>query len=502
MAKDDRPFKIRPPKDLAEYIRRNCARHSYMFFSDKIGKAMCSRCGTEFDLADLPHMKHEASNRVQIWCPECGTQVTPKDMRYGRKKLTDRGRITWTKAIKGVTFFETDEFIIDYKAPHPTVLIAPVEMIRLSAKSQERWDWDWWDGWYQVKVIDLKAPPQVYAISDWHDHLYDRETGQIDVGTDLRYANRDVERFYDMYFDERWMIARLIRYLSDFLKYPAIEILEKSGFETIVANRANGVKSKYINIRAKDLRKILKVDGADVKALRQIDPSIGFMESLHQIRKKAPWAKVEDIAELGAIMGRFVDARKMAMVETHTDMSKLYRRLLEERRATGDLVTLGDYADYLEAVVRLGRRLDKRTLYPKNFLEAHDQAMQEAEENKSSIDAANFARFQTEITGMTEPYISGDLLIRPAKTPQELRNESQALNHCVRTYVEDVSAGRTSILFIRKTEAPEKPYYTLELNREGRVVQCRGFKNKAYPLEVGKFIHEWEQWRKKGRRTA
>lgn len=501
---DNRPYKINPPKDLGEYIRRNCARRFYMFFSNKVGKAKCSYCGTEFDLEKIPYLKHEkTTGQVQISCPECGMQVTPKDMRYGRKKLRDFGRITWVKAIKGVTFFETDEFIIDYTTPLPAVLILPVEMIRLSAKSQERWDYDpYYKRWYKVKNIDLKAPPQVYAISDWHDHLYARRTGQVEVGTDLKYANRDIDRFYDWYFDERWMISRIIRYLSDFLKYPAIEILEKSGFENIVTNRASGQKSRHINIRAKDLRKILKVNGADVKALRQISPTVSFMETLHNVREWAPWAKVEDITELGGIMNRYVRQDQLDLIRRYADPSKLLRQILDYTRATGDDFTINDYADYLEAAVRLGRRMDKKTIYPKDFIAAHNQAVDEAEANKQHIDAKNFSRYQREITGLTEPYISGPLLIRPAATPQELRDESRALNHCVKTYVKKVAEGRTSILFIRKTEEPDKPYFTMEIDNKGRMVQCRGDHNCGYPEDVGLFINEFMTQYLKARATA
>ena len=505
--KDDRPYKIPWPKGIKEYIIEECAKHYYMFFSRKSGLATCTRCGMEFDLDELPHLKHEPENRrVRIYCPECGAETTPKDLRYGRNKLEDRGRITWTRGYGPVTFVETDVFFIDYDLPHPTLILQPEQQLRLSAKSQERYDWHepWYSAegrWEKIKTIRRKAAPNLYGYSDWHDHLYAPEE-VIDVGTDLQYADLVLDRFEDEWSSGHRAIDRLIRYMSDFLKYPATEVLEKSGFEVIVMNRASGARTRYMNMRAKDLRKILKVNGADVKALREEDPTIGFLERVHQIRRKAPWAKVEDIAELDGILGRYIETRKMSMIERNVDLSKLLRKILDYTRATGDTFTINDYGDYLEAVNRLGMRLDKKTLYPKDFIGEHDRCVQEVEDKKLTIDAANFARFQKEITGMEEPFIMGPLMIRPAAKPQELRNESQALNHCVRTYIDRVARGSTSILFIRKTEEPEKPYFTLELNTSGNVVQCRGDHNCGYPKEVGTFIDEWLQWRKKERATA
>lgn len=507
---DNRPYKIPRPKGLTGFIHTECARHHYMFFSTKLNKAMCSCCGTEYDLERLPRMAHEPQNgKNPIFCPECKTYVTPKDMRYGRKKLKDYGRVTWTRGCGPVTFIETDIYIIDYETPYPRIGICPDQQIRISKKDQKRYDWhggQWGTGWSQVKKIGLKVRPKTtWGYSYCWDHMY-MPDDVVSVGTDLQYADLSGERFFDQFGtgnpDQHDSIDWMIGYMSDFTKYPATEILEKSGFEILVLNRAAGHRCKHLNMRAKDLRKILKLDGADVKALRKEGPTIHFFRDLHDIRKKAPWAKVEDITALSDIMGRFVETRKMEMIEEHVDLSKLLKKILEEVRATGDHFTLGDYADYLEAVIRLGRRLDKKTLYPKNLVEEHDAVIEEAERNKKYIDAANFRKFQKEITGMSEPFILGELMIRPAKSPQELRKESQVLNHCVRTYIDRVARGETSILFIRETEKPDTPFFTLELNKKGNIVQCRGDHNRSCPEEVGHFIEEWKtQWDREMKRA-
>lgn len=504
---DNRPYKIPKPKGLTEYILKHCQRQGYLIFSEKEDKIICTRCGAEFPLQKMPWLRHVPDARPtggyyagcpMEQCPKCRSAALPKNIRYGRKSLKDFGRIVWMRAYGKVTFLEVDRFLIDYTDPHPQVLYDATQQIRLTKETQERWDRDdgWFGtfGWYQVKKIGLKAPPQSFGYSDWHDHLYD-----VAVGTDLKYADAEPSRFDPGRWDESLEISRLIGYMADFLKYPAVEILEKSGFETIVENRADGQRSRYLNMRGKDLRKILRVDGADVKKLRKEEPTIRFMNDLHEIRKMAQWAKVEDVAELTEIANRYIDSRKLRLINENVDMSKLLRRLLEEKRATGDHITLNDYADYLEAVIRLGRRLDKKTLYPGNFLRAHNEAIGEAEEKKTTIDAANFAKYQKEITGMEGPQIKGDLLIRPAKTPQELRNESQALNHCVRTYIDRVARGQTSILFIRKVKEPDRPYFTMEINAKGDMVQCRGRNNCGYPKEVGEFISEFMKEYKKAR---
>lgn len=88
----------------------------------------------------------------------------------------------------------------------------------------------------------------------------------------------------------------------------------------------------------------------------------------------------------------------------------------------------------------------------------------------------------------------GDYLIRPAASPAELRKESKALSHCVRTYIAKVARGETSILFVREVDRPDIPFFTLELSPMGTIVQCRGDHNKPYPEEVKTFLAEWKKW--------
>ena len=87
---------------------------------------------------------------------------------------------------------------------------------------------------------------------------------------------------------------------------------------------------------------------------------------------------------------------------------------------------------------------------------------------------------------------AGDFLIRPARSQRELICEGKTLNHCVGSYAERMATGKTAIFFIRRSDAPDIPYFTLEFC-EGRVSQCRGYKNDSYITvpEVEAFVKAW-----------
>ena len=504
---DSRKWKIKPPKGLADYIRKNCAENNYIIFSEKLGKAVCTHCNEEFDFRELGMwFAHSKDARLTVTCPICGERAIPKDARYGRKSLQDEGRIIWFRGIGGVTFMEMDDFIIDYRMPHPEIWVASAQQIRLAKGSQIRLDFEkgWWkeDEWVQVGAIRVKHPrTQMYGARKEHTHVM-WET-MDNLGTDLKYADASEDRFRNiMMFDEYGEAQALIKYMSDFLKYPAIELLEKAGFETLVMNRAYGRRTSAINIRGTTLRKILRLNGAEVRYLSKMDPTMEFIDDIRMIRKKWPQAKIEDIEDLAKLFPRFIDKRRMKKIERHARWDKVMRLLMEDNRRTGALMTISDYSDYLGWVMQMGLRRDKRTIYPKDFLAAHDELMFKVKEDKGRSLLQAFLMAEKEITGMDGPFVADGIMIRPAKSPEELRKESLILNHCVRTYVDRVARGDTAILFVRREEDPEQPWFTLELNPEGRIIQCRGKHNCGYPDEVEVFLEKWQKWRSKQRIAA
>jgi len=81
---------------------------------------------------------------------------------------------------------------------------------------------------------------------------------------------------------------------------------------------------------------------------------------------------------------------------------------------------------------------------------------------------------------------------------KDLFEEGRKLNHCVGSYSDRILAGQTCIMFVRKTEEPEKPYFTIEINQSrSYVVQLRANSNRLInPVsekELVKFLREWSK---------
>ena len=156
-------------------------------------------------------------------------------------------------------------------------------------------------------------------------------------------------------------------------------------------------------------------------------------------------------------------------------------------------IFFGDYKDYIENAALLEYDLTNlEVLYPKNFKQAHDLASDIVnDKNFSEGELPQIAR-QYEKYSNLYSYEDKDFCIMPPVRHNDLKNEGKTLCHCVATYAKKVATEKTIILFVRKTNEKEKPYFTLELNPVTlRIEQCRGFENCSYPNEVKKFMDKW-----------
>ena len=135
-----------------------------------------------------------------------------------------------------------------------------------------------------------------------------------------------------------------------------------------------------------------------------------------------------------------------------------------------------EYRDYQNMLENLGIAFegDFRIL-PKNFKQAHDDAVKAYNDMKNEQKRIEFANQLEKLLGL-EQTIGNYTFVLP-KELQELKAEGKALSHCVGSYAGNVARGETVILFVRQKDKVDNPLYTLEI-RKGRIIQLRGMKNK------------------------
>lgn len=81
-------------------------------------------------------------------------------------------------------------------------------------------------------------------------------------------------------------------------------------------------------------------------------------------------------------------------------------------------------------------------------------------------------------------------------TADELVAEGRAMHHCVWTYAQRCIAGQVSIWSLRrKTQGKVDRLLTIELDRQNRAVQVRGFANRLATADEGQVVGRWAKAR-------
>ena len=90
-------------------------------------------------------------------------------------------------------------------------------------------------------------------------------------------------------------------------------------------------------------------------------------------------------------------------------------------------------------------------------------------------------------------YDNDKFVITYPLSPADITNEGVVLRHCVKSYIDSISREETTILFLRKKEEPDKPYFTIEVTKNNKIRQIHGFSNcnLKKKSEEYKFVKEW-----------
>lgn len=158
-------------------------------------------------------------------------------------------------------------------------------------------------------------------------------------------------------------------------------------------------------------------------------------------------------------------------------------------------ITARYLADYWDMAEQNGDDLsDDAIRYPHRLETAHDNASELLTIKANAKKEKKFKQRYEELKKYR--YENNGLLIRPAASLKEFIDEGKALCHCVASYADRHADGKVSIFFIRRSNAPEVPYYTLQYDFDNMcIVQNHGYKNDRdtpVPKEVTKFAQKWD----------
>lgn len=150
-----------------------------------------------------------------------------------------------------------------------------------------------------------------------------------------------------------------------------------------------------------------------------------------------------------------------------------------------------EYCDYLRFAEELKLDMkDKKILYPKNIVEEHNKLLAQIEIKKNQkINKDILKRFKE-----LKKYVfkNKKYIIYPAKSIEELIDESSQQNNCVKTYAERYANKECDIYFMRLLTDQTHSLVTVEI-RNNKIIQQRIKGNEDTTIEQKKFLKRFEK---------
>lgn len=355
----------------------------------------------------------------------------------------------------------------------------------------ERYELDEWTRWQDNRIYDGSY------------FFYPTGIEEALSGTAMQYA--DLEG----YLEERGHNKNPIYFLEYHARYPVIEFLWKAGYRNIVHNRIFGMDRENRNAILWERKKLRDCFKFPLRILKLMPPEEWKLDDVQRANYlwKNYGERITD-AEMRMALQSRTDVQNLTGAMPYAGIGKILKYIqkqTEKRKEEKGHTTytlegiIRAYRDYLRECEQLHFDLhDREILFPKDLVAAHDRTMKQIAFEKNKADREKFQKAVEKLEKFA--WSEGEFFIRPAREQMELTAEGKALHHCVGGYIKRMAEGETAIFFLRKVSEPDKPFYTLELQKK-RVIQCRTEHNASYDRkpDVKKFVDMWmEKVVKKG----
>lgn len=469
--------------------------YTYYFFDKEDSEARCVMCGGKVEKKQKHQVesvcKARLHNNVRGYtsfyrseedkkykhrelyvCDSCGREGLYKDKKYGTKGLQ-----------------EVIRYLVFYKDKHDVVAVQyivtlnfnkkdmitefyPYEIYRFSENgvSRKRVTYDW-KGQEEILVDIKKIKLGTTLVMQSMDlHIYEDNLSEVIKDTCLEYSLLDKKQI---------KTDNIIEYLYEFLKYTSIEKLVKAGFSNLLNERYYGKKG-ILNLRGNTLKDIFKLSKKDIKDIKKYELNLDEIECLKECRKFDKNVNSKTIKEY---------ADKVLSVK----LIRCFEKYKLEIKRTSEYIIKNtnrsyDYLDFLNDISKLELKLKHKEFYPKDFEKRHTELSQKVYRVQNKIKSNKFKKAMME---HQLEYVNDQYLIVIPTAPSDLLQEGENQHNCVASYVDKVINKTSIVLFIRNINNPSKSLYTLELNTDYQVEQCRAYANQNIPEEVKVFLDEY-----------
>ena len=463
----------------------------------------CTSCIGKVPLIHKP--KHNEVGR----CPKCGKKIT----------YISRGK----KTVNIWTGFKHVSCIQRYK---DGLIQRDFTVRRIDVKDAARINRSEYTACEIRRTIILGNSGKTYLFGDYRrrgERWYEDKENRIE-----RYAERMYQRnlkqlfknsrtAYPIALEHGYKAAGIRYFMMMERKYPAIEMAYKAGLYELAEDMLNKswILINILNNRESELPKILEIDKARMKRLKEMKGDVRALIWMQREKQMDTIFRDCDIETLSKAQLEPETIEK-SKVGKYLSIEKIcnYLRKQAEIRLIGKNHALStvwrDWNDYVNMMEKQKMDCSKELLLkPKDLAIAHNELVaiismkdskKEIDEKKKKYRKAQKLMEQGEL--MKYEFSDGKYCMVAPKGIDDIYSEGITLKHCIHTcdiYFQRIEIKETYLLFLRKSEDPTKPWYTIEIEPGGNIRQKKSVLNEAYKDldDAIPFLQKWQSWVKK-----
>ena len=503
----------------------------YIYSKKNVVSAYCPVCNTELN---LDKRKINIRRGTITNCPACGSEgkLLPISADFNPERWKDH----WVAIIQR-TCGDYDGFVIRYFGAQlsyakkygcwPKRIFGMYEAVRTFYTEDARGAWK--EAVFEFAPYKNSGMPRWIPYANKHDAdgavLYTSNLPLELIGTPWQYCS--VDRLQMLVGSEEIHLPVFMRFFRN-ARY--FEYLIKAGMSNLVQDLSEySYGTRKINGDGTTIEEIFGLKKPYMKILRQLNGGYDALVLIQQIQKDGVLPKTEEVKlfidTFGADKGlmHIIDGyskqmsitRFVGYITRQANTDRITRKQMDaygfcghgkwetvaEAKARAVQDRMSDWTDYVTNAKQLGMDLtDIYYLLPKDLTEAHNHVMHEVEKLQQEKAAAARKKMNAKIRKIMESMTgvaaidmkTESLMIVLPKDGDDLKHEGSILHHCVGTYADKVAKGLTMILFVRKADHPDVPYFTMEW-QNNEIRQLRGKYNCDPPKEVLAFAKAFEK---------
>lgn len=516
------------PQDLEKRILACCSDSVFLWITNTkelrvapggvreailVQRVRCDSCGAEYSI-----LGRELKHKGRSVCKNCGREMQIYNTQYPAYRVWRARTFLLSQPSNGAVWIRRIVVHFDFTHHMAKMDVCPGDIWWTDGQSVKHWKKDYffednqWNSRYVMcQSADISKgmtastgyyQPRVYAA--WEPSFE----------ADLRKVMKSgwIKK-YDKGCNFYWEV----KFWESCLRYPMAESLVKTGWADALASYLDGSdcgNHENIKLCSKTYYGVFGLSRHELALVH------GKKDTFADVNKAAGWKKA----------GLQITASNLQMVSAisayrndlqHYGLSRSLKYLRHQtRRITGKYdgvissrVT-SDWIDYLDMAKKAGMNLAvENVLYPLDLKRRHDDLViertrlarldslrnmaQQIEKEASDLESQFGIEQVMRKIQKTYQYDGERYLIRVPDGAKSILEESRFLDHCIRRgtrYFERIATRESYILFLRKKDDPNTPWYTLEVEPGGTIRQKRSYNNNQFDdLEDAKpFLAEWQ----------